>query len=101
MAAHQASKLARKSCAGAPGPKLANPFIRLADESSSTGEVYLEDTLEFLAGEGINTIVDNNTIQIAGELATSANIGVAKFNSDNFTVTSGDVTVTTIDGGSF
>ena len=81
--------------------KLANPFIRLADESSSTGEVYLEDTLEFLAGEGINTIVDNNTIQIAGELATSANIGVAKFNSNNFTVTSGDVTVTTIDGGSF
>ena len=68
--------------------KLANPFIRLADESSTTGEVYLEDTLEFLAGEGINTIVDNNTIQIAGELATSANIGVAKFNSNNFTVTS-------------
>src|SRR5210317_584989 len=81
--------------------KLANPFIRLADESSSTGEVYLEDTLEFLTGEGINTTVDNNTIRIAGELATSANIGVAKFNSDNFTVSSGDVTVTTIDGGSF
>jgi len=81
--------------------KLANPFIRLSDESSSSGEVYLEDTLEFLTGEGINTTVDNNTIRIAGELATSANIGVAKFNSDNFTVSSGDVTVTTIDGGSF
>ena len=81
--------------------KLANPFIRLADESSSTGEVYLEDTLEFLAGEGINTIVDNNTIRIAGELATTSNIGVASFNSDNFAVASGDVTVTTIDGGSF
>src|SRR6056300_1669897 len=81
--------------------KLANPFIRLADESSSTGEVYLEDTLEFLAGEGINTIVDNNTIRIAGELATTSNIGVASFNSDNFAVSSGDVTVTTIDGGSF
>ena len=81
--------------------KLANPFIRLSDESSSSGEVYLEDTLEFLTGEGINTTVDNNTIRIAGELATSANIGVAKFNSDNFTVSSGDVTVTTIDGGNF
>jgi len=81
--------------------KLANPFIRLSDESSSTGEVYLEDTLEFLAGEGINTIVDNNTIRIAGELATTSNIGVASFNSDNFAVSSGDVTVTTIDGGNF
>jgi hypothetical protein len=81
--------------------KLANPFIRLADESSSTGEVYLEDTLEFLAGEGINTIVDNNTIRISGELATTSNIGVASFNSSNFAVASGDVTVTTIDGGTF
>src|SRR6056300_1611177 len=81
--------------------KLANPFIRLSDESSSTGEVYLEDTLEFLAGEGINTIVDNNTIRISGELATTSNIGVASFNSDNFTVTTGDVEITTIDGGSF
>src|SRR5210317_2198500 len=81
--------------------KLANPFIRLADESSSTGEVYLEDTLEFLAGEGINTIVDNNTIRISGELATTSNIGVASFNSDNFSVTTGDVEITKIDGGTF
>jgi hypothetical protein len=81
--------------------KLANPFIRLADESSSTGEVYLEDTLEFLAGEGINTIVDNNTIRISGELATTSNIGVASFNTANFAVASGDVTITTIDGGNF
>jgi hypothetical protein len=81
--------------------KLANPFIRLADESSSTGEVYLEDTLEFLAGEGINTIVDNNTIRISGELATTSNIGVASFNTANFAVSSGDVTITTIDGGNF
>ena len=81
--------------------KLANPFIRLSDESSSTGEVYLEDTLEFLAGEGINTIVDNNTIRISGELATTSNIGVASFNSSNFYVSSGDVTVSQIDGGNF
>ena len=36
-----------------------------------------------------------------GELASTSNIGVASFNSGNFTVSSGDVTVTTIDGGSF
>ena len=40
-------------------------------------------------------------LTIAGELASTSNIGVAKFTSDNFTVTSGDVTVTTVDGGSF
>ncbi len=29
------------------------------------------------------------------------NIGVAKFTSDNFDVTSGDVSIITVDGGSF
>ena len=81
--------------------KLANPFIRITDESSTTGQVSLEENLDFLAGEGINTVVDNNSITIAGELATTSNKGVASFSSDNFTVSSGAVTVTTIDGGSF
>ena len=81
--------------------KLANPFITLTDESSTTGRVYLEENLEFLAGEGINTIVDNNTIKVEGEDASTSNKGVAKFTSDNFTVTAGEVEVSTIDGGSF
>ena len=59
--------------------KLANPFIRITDESSTTGQVYLEENLDFLAGEGINTIVDNNTIKIVGEDASNSNKGVAKF----------------------
>ena len=81
--------------------KLANPFIRITDESSTTGQVSLEENLDFLAGEGINTQVDNNSITISGELATTSNKGVASFTSDNFTVSSGAVSVTTIDGGSF
>ena len=81
--------------------KLANPFIKITDESSTQGTVFLEENLDFLAGEGINTIVDNNTIKIEGEDATASNKGVAKFNSNNFTVTSGDVEVTTVDGGTF
>ena len=81
--------------------KLANPFITLTDESSTTGRVYLEENLDFLAGEGINTVVDNNSITIQGEDASNSNKGVAKFTSDNFTVTTGEVEITTIDGGSF
>ena len=81
--------------------KLANPFITLTDESSTTGRVYLEENLEFLAGEGINTIVDNNTIKVEGEDASTSNKGVAKFTSDNFAVTSGEVEITTVDGGTF
>ena len=81
--------------------KLANPTIYFTDESSTQGSVALEGTLEFLAGEGMNTTVSGSTLTIAGELASNSNIGVAKFSSDNFGVTSGDVEITLIDGGSF
>ena len=81
------------------GAKIEN-FI-FADEGSSQGSVTIGAALEFLAGEGINTTAVNNTLTIAGEDATTSNKGVASFSSDNFTVTSGAVTVTTVDGGSF
>ncbi len=81
--------------------KLANPTIYFKDETSTQGQVALEGTLQFLAGEGINTIASADTIKIEGEDASNSNKGVAKFTSDNFTVTSGEVEVSTIDGGSF
>jgi len=81
--------------------KLANPFIRLSDESSTLGQVYLEDTLEFLTGEGVNTSISQNRITISGELATDTNIGIANFPTANFLVTSGSVAITTIDGGTY
>jgi hypothetical protein len=81
--------------------KLANPFINISDESSTVGQVQLEQTLEFLAGEGINTIVSGNTVSIIGELATASNAGVAFFPTANFLVTSGSVAITTIDGGTY
>src|SRR5210317_2417623 len=80
--------------------KLTDP-LNFTDESSTQGSVRLGGTLEFLAGEGLNTVASGSTLTISVELASTSNIGVASFTSDNFTVTSGDVAITTIDGGSF
>ena len=71
------------------------------DESSTQGGTTIGTPMEFLAGAGINTVASGQTLTIAGELASSSNIGVASFTSSNFTVTSGDVAITTVDGGSF
>jgi len=81
--------------------KLANPTIFFKDETSTQGQVALEGTLQFLAGEGINTIASADTIKIEGEDATTSNKGVASFTSDNFQVTSGEVEIVTVDGGNF
>jgi hypothetical protein len=75
--------------------------ISITAESGNTDVVALGETISFAAGEGINTTVSNNQILIAGELASDTNIGVASFNINNFTVLGGDVTVTTLDGGTF
>jgi hypothetical protein len=57
----------------------------------------------FLAGEGIDlSYVDGaNQLTIAAELATVTNPGVANFDSDQFTVTGGLVSVYQLDGGTY
>lgn len=54
-----------------------------------------------LAGQSIDLTYDvgAGTLTIAAELATTANIGVASFDSDQFTVTTGLVSIYNIDGG--
>jgi len=81
--------------------KLAAPHFFISDETSSVAQINLNETLQINAGEGIDTSISGNMINIIGELASNANKGVASFNAGNFTVTSGDVTVTTIDGGTY
>jgi len=88
-----------------------------ADFDVSSGAVSLEDTVVktvdsdgsaatpsthgfgIKGGEGINTSGAGADITIAGEDASDSNKGIATFNTANFTVSSGDVTITEIDGG--
>jgi len=57
----------------------------------------------FQAGEGIDLTYNDssNTFTVDAELATATNRGVASFATANFTVSSGAVTVTGIDGGTY
>ena len=81
--------------------KLSGAQISFSDDSSTVSNVSLGETFAVAGGEGVDATISGQTLTIAGELATASNKGVASFSSDNFTVASGAVTVTTIDGGTF
>jgi len=73
------------------------------------GGVTLDETIDdrvsslLLAGEGVDLTYNDgaDTLTISAELATVTNPGVASFDSDQMTVTSGFVTIVDIDGGTY
>jgi len=61
---------------------------------SGTIDIDLDsESLTVSGGEGIDTSATGTTLTVAAEDATSANKGVASFSTDNFSVSSGAVTI--------
>ena len=66
----------------------------LAGDSGSNQSIADGNTLTVTGGEGIDTVASaTDTITISGEDASTSNKGIAQFSSDNFSASSGTITI--------
>ena len=66
------------------------------DVTTDSGTIDIDldsESLTISGGEGMDTSATGSTVTIAGEDASTSNKGIASFSSDNFSVSSGAVTI--------
>jgi hypothetical protein len=80
--------------------KLQNSAIAVTD-GVTTENVDLGESLSIVGQGPVQSSLSSGTISVSVATATTTSTGVASFNSTNFDVTSGDVTVKAIDAGIF
>jgi hypothetical protein len=79
---------------GVPNAALANSSFTLRDEVGGTDTISLGDTLTITGGRGVDFLrTGTDTYQVSGITATSSVLGVASFNSSDFTVSAGAVSL--------
>ena len=90
------------------GLDLAGSITSVDGSAPTNGQILMGHTSNgdmqlgtLTAGEGIDVTNGAGSITIAAEDATATNKGIASFNASEFTVSSGAVSITAIDGGSY
>lgn len=74
--------------------QMGSTALSAATDSGNMNPLDLDsESLTLTGGEGMNVTHDGNTITFAGEDASDSNKGIASFNSTDFSVVSGDVTL--------
>jgi hypothetical protein len=82
--------------AGITNANLSKPFIRITDETSTVGTVNLGDRLDFLTGNGIDTVVSGNTVRISTSAIPNASLSNSSVAIGTSTITLGAAATTSI-----
>jgi hypothetical protein len=82
--------------AGITNANIANSFITISDEASTVGTVNLGDRLEFLTGNGIDTVVVGNTLTISTSSIPNSSLSNPSVAIGTSTITLGAAATTSI-----